>query len=156
PDLPFFNQDNFIQHLKHIIKEYKIDAVYPAMDAVITFLKDKEGDLGCKVIASDKVTTEICLSKLKTYHTLEEEINTPKIFDSIEEVSKFPVFLKPNIGYGSRGAKKVNNLEEGRMHLDSFPDSLILEFLPGKEYTVDCFTDRHGKLLYYGARERRR
>src|SRR5690606_2035985 len=101
-------------------------------------------------------TTEICLSKSKTYHTLNGIVRTPKMFKSMEEVSTFPVFLKPDIGYGSRGAKKIDNVEEGRMHLNSFSNSLILEFLPGKEYTVDCFTNRHGELLYHGARERKR
>jgi len=31
-----------------------------------------------------------------------------------------------------------------------------LEYLPGKEYTVDCFTDRNGTLLFVAGRERRR
>ena len=30
----------------------------------------------------------------------------------------------------------------------------ILEYLPGKEYTVDCFTDKEGHLLYSAARKR--
>lgn len=33
---------------------------------------------------------------------------------------------------------------------------LMLEYLPGKEYTVDCFTDRHGNLRVCSARDRGR
>ena len=34
------------------------------------------------------------------------------------------------------------------------PSRLLLEYLPGPEYTIDCFTDRHGNLRFAGARER--
>jgi hypothetical protein len=37
-----------------------------------------------------------------------------------------------------------------------FRDNLILEYLPGPEYTVDCFSDRERGLLYAGPRERLR
>src|SRR5690606_20587249 len=33
-------------------------------------------------------------------------------------------------------------------------DIIFVEYLPGKEYTIDCFTNRHGELLFSGARER--
>lgn len=154
--LPFFNEDGFIDELKALIKEHSIDAVYPAMDAVIAFLKDKEDELGCKVIAPSKEVTEICVSKIKTYNLLSESILVPKVYPSFEEVDQFPVFLKPDIGYGSRGVLKVSTIEEGQDHLSRYPTCLISEYLPGKEYTVDCFTDRNGKLLYHGARERKR
>jgi len=154
--LPFFNEDGFVDQFKDLIKENNIDAVYPAMDAVIAFLKDKEEELGCKVIAPTKEVTETCLSKSKTYELLRDSIRVPKIYKSLDEVDCFPVFLKPDVGYGSRGVLKVNTKEEGQNHFVDYPTCLISEYLPGKEYTVDCFTDRNGKLLYYGARERKR
>jgi len=154
--LPFFNEDGFVDKLKALIRENNIDAVYPAMDAVIAFLKDREEELGCKVIAPSKEVTETCLSKAKTYRLLKDSILVPKTYESFDEVDHFPVFLKPDIGYGSRGVLKVNSKEEGQKHLIDYPTCLISEYLPGKEYTVDCFTDRNGKLLYYGARERKR
>jgi hypothetical protein len=33
---------------------------------------------------------------------------------------------------------------------------LLLEFLPGDEYTIDCFTNLDGNLIFVGARERHR
>ncbi len=32
----------------------------------------------------------------------------------------------------------------------------MLEYLPGKEYTIDCFTDRNGELKFAGIRQRKR
>src|SRR5690606_11578155 len=154
--LPFFNEEGFVDELKVLVKENNIDAVYPAMDAVIAFLKDREDELGCKVIAPSKEVTETCLSKTKSYRLLRDSILVPRIYESLDNVDQFPVFLKPDVGYGSRGVLKANTKEEAQNHLTDYPTCLISEYLPGKEYTVDCFTDRNGKLLYHGARERKR
>ena len=35
-------------------------------------------------------------------------------------------------------------------------DILLVEYLPGEEFTVDCFTDKEGRLLYCAARTRNR
>ena len=60
--------------------------------------------------------------------------------------SEFPVFAKPIVGYSARGTKKLNSQEEVRAYLDGKDNMLVVEYLPGEEFTVDCFTDRHGEL----------
>src|SRR5690606_27483827 len=56
--LPFYNEDGFIESLNKIVRKYKIDAIYPAMDSVITFLKLNEDNLECKVIGPSAATSE--------------------------------------------------------------------------------------------------
>jgi len=72
----------------------------------------------------------------------------------VSEVDKFPVFVKPDVGQGSQYASKVDNLETLEVILRNNPNLIISEYLPGKEYTVDCFTDRRKGLLFCGGRER--
>lgn len=153
--LPFIDDENFIIQFKNIIQKFKIDIIYPAMDSVITKLKSYENELGCIIISSALNTTEICLSKELTYQKLHNVILTPKIY-SETEIETYPVFVKPKIGYGSRGAKKIINYEMLLSHLSEFPNSIISEFLPGAEYTVDCFTDMNRTLRFCGARLRKR
>ncbi|MGE5295669.1 MAG: ATP-grasp domain-containing protein, partial [Solirubrobacterales bacterium] len=74
----------------------------------------------------------------------------------LEAVPRWPIFLKPDNGYGSRGTRKVGSRQEAQFFLDREPGLLAMEYLPGREYTVDCFTDRHGELRFAGARERLR
>ena len=145
--LPFITDNTFISVIKKIVVENNIDAIYPAMDSVIELLKSNENEIGCKIVASNSETTKICLSKTLTYEKLKDSVKTPHIYKSIDEVDVYPVFAKPDIGYGSRGAKKCLNKEDLRNHLESFPSSIICEYLPGNEYTVDCFTDLNGELL---------
>ena len=153
--LPFIDDVNFIPKFKNIIEENKIDIIYPAMDSVITKLKSHENELGCIIIGSTLETTEICLSKELTYNRLKDIILTPKTY-SENEIKSYPVFVKPKIGYGSRGAKKILNCEMLLSHLSEYQNSIISEFLNGDEYTVDCFTDKYGKLRFCGARLRKR
>lgn len=154
--LPFFDHPEFIRYLKKVIVKHQIDAIYPSMDSVVTKLAIHEEELGCKVIGSPELTTKICLSKLETYKVLDGKVLVPKMYESIEKITCYPVFMKPATGYGSRGAKLIHTDEGARQHLKSFPTSLILEYLPGKEYTVDCFTDKRNRLLFAGPRERSR
>ena len=155
--LPFITAPDFLEKFGQVIRENNIDAVYPAMDSVIELLKNNEDLLGCKVVSSPIETTQICLSKSRTYKVLENIVKVPKTYTANELVKAggpFPVFAKPDIGYGSRGAKKISSVEDLKAHLALYPSCILSEFLPGKEYTVDCFTNSNGKLLFAAARER--
>lgn len=157
PNIPFVTDETFISTLKRIVKERSIDAIYPAMDTVIAITKAHEKELGCKVIASPSETTEICLSKRLTYEYLDGIVNIPQIYDSNNiPMEDFPVFAKPIVGYSAKGTKKLNSQEEVEAYLRNKKDMLVVEYLPGEEFTVDCFTDKNGTLLYSGARKRNR
>ena len=153
--IPFVSSPGFIPALRQIVIDRKIDAIYPAMDSVIAVLKEYEEELGCMVISSPKKTASICLSKSLTYQTLKDTVRIPEQFQP-DTVSRFPVFVKPDVGYGSKGTAIVNDAETLSRMISDNPNLIILEYLPGNEYTVDCFTDRKGNLLYAAARERKR
>lgn len=154
--VPFVDDPAFIPAIRAIVAAHNIDAIYPAMDAVITKLSLAQKELGCKVIASPAATTEICLSKKKTYEYFKDIIRVPQVFCCLNQVQQYPVFMKPEIGYGSRGAKLILNEQQGRQHQAEYPASIILENLPGEEYTVDCFTNSEGNLLFSRPRKRKR
>jgi hypothetical protein len=155
-DLPFYTAENFIAELTKIITKFKIDLIYPAMDAVICKLKENEKQLGALVVSSPFETTKTCLSKSKTYEILKHHINTPTIYSVNQQNLNFPVFIKPDIGYGSRDSFKINNYEELNFYVKKRADYIICEYLEGDEYTIDCFTNKEGELLFTGARKRSR
>lgn len=158
--LPFITDDCFIAAIKRVIAERKIDAIYPTMDAVIEILKSNEAELGVPVISSPVETTKICLSKSATYSALENVVRTPKLYSKAElanaDALPYPLFAKPDVGYGSRGARKINSAVELAVHLETFPTCIVTEFLPGEEFTVDCFSDKNGKLVFSAPRRRAR
>lgn len=146
-EIPFLNSETFIDSIKEIVISNKIDIIYPTMDSVMAMLKAHEQYLGCKVIGSKPETQEICVSKKKTYQHLHATIRTPLLFTLDNDVS-FPIFAKPDIGYGSRGVCLIQNSDEFEMHYKNNDKYVYCEYLPGNEYTVDCFTDRHGNLRF--------
>lgn len=157
PNIPFVTSPDFIPCMASIVKDRNIEAIYPAMDLVITILKEHEQELGCKVVASPIETTQVCLSKELTYQRLVGCVNIPKVYDPANiPQTEFPVFAKPKIGYGAKGTKKLHSQEEVENFVKGKENILVVEYLPGEEFTVDCFTDKDGNLLFSGARKRNR
>jgi hypothetical protein len=152
--LPDISEPDIIDKLNSIVEKYNIDCIFPAHDSVVTKLSEMQSDIICKVITSPKETCRVARSKLATYQLLKGVVPTPRVYTSDEDIEEFPVFLKPDVGQGSRGTVKCSTLEEVRFHLSKDKSLLILEFLPGKEYTVDCFTDFNRDLRFVGPRER--
>lgn len=153
--VPFVNSENFVEAIQKIVVENSIDVIFPCLDLAIPILKKHEEYLGCKVVSSPIETAEICSSKRKTYQTLQETILVPKEFKK-EEVKTFPVFLKPEVGSSSRNTFIANSLQDLDFILNAHPNLMVLEYLPGEEFTVDCFTDFEGNLKFVGARKRAR
>jgi uncharacterized protein (UPF0335 family) len=154
--IPNIDSEHFIDALNQVIREHNIDYVFPAHDSVVLKLAQNREGIEAEVITSDKFTCEICRSKKKTYEYFKGEDFIPHMYDNIEDVEQYPVFLKPDVGQGSKGVALAQDYNEAVFHLNKNKNLLILEYLPGKEYTVDCFTDRHGEIRFLGMRERRR
>ena len=154
-EVPYANSPNFISSIQKIVEENNIDFIYPCMDIVMPILKKNEDFLNCKVITSPIETVEICLSKKKTYEYLKDFILVPQVF-STGEIVEFPVFSKPEVGASSRNTFKINDETDLFYYTKKYPGNLLLEYLPGEEYTVDCFTDSKGNLIYCSPRLRSR
>ncbi|MBG9755292.1 ATP-grasp domain-containing protein [Lysinibacillus sp. RSDA_15] len=150
---PMVDDIDFINYLNDFIQKYNIDILYPAMDKVILNLSKQLDKVNCRVIIANEETVEICMSKSKSYKKFKNKIRVPKLIDINSNNNSFPLFVKPDIGHGSRGAKLIKSFKE----LDLIEqDMILMEYLPGKEYTIDCFTDFRGNLLFVGGRQRKR
>jgi len=151
--IPFVDEANFIEEINKIVELHKIDFIIPAHDSVLLKMAENQGLIKAAVVTSCVETCEICRSKRRTYDFFNDIIPTPIIYN-IDQKINFPVFLKPEVGQGTKGAYKANTKKEIDFYFKKDSTLLILEFLPGKEYTVDCFTDKNGNLLFAEGRER--
>lgn len=151
---PFFSDKDFIKKINKFIRKYKIDFIFPANDDVGLILSKNIEKLRCALLYSPFTTAKICRSKSLTYKFFSKLIDVPKIYKINQKSYSFPLFLKPDSREGSKGIQKVMTKEELSFYVKKDPTLLILEYLPGKEYTVDCFTDRKRNLRFVGARVR--
>lgn len=140
--------------LDRVVKTHKIDYVFPAHDDVITALAKSYEVIDVTVVSPPPGTCKIVRSKRQTYAELDDVIPVPKVYAGPEQVECFPVFAKPDSSQGSRGAHLVRTMKELEVAIDSGSD-LVMEYLPGDEFTVDCFSDRDAGLTYASARWRR-
>lgn len=154
--LPNIDDPGFIDAINRVIADEEIDFIFPAHDSAVLKLSQYQDELRAEVLTSGTYTCEISRSKKKTYELFDGEAFNPHMYLHPDEVEAYPVFLKPNVGQGSKGVALANSREEVEHYLSKNSDLLVLEYLPGKEYTIDCFTDRHGELRFSGMRERRR
>ena len=155
---PYYYQSNFIMFLNNIIRIHNIDYIFPANDDVQLFLSINALSINAKLVSSDTNTVKICRSKKLTYNHFKGYDFVPDFFDvfpinNLEDLP-FPLFIKPNIGQGSKGVKLISSYQDILPYLQNSEDFVLSEYLPGEEYTIDCFNDINGNLRYIVMRNR--
>lgn len=154
--IPNINEIGCLESLNKIIIDNKIDFIFPANSLVIDFLIENREKLATKVIQPDNDIVKIIRSKKKTYELFKNKITVPKVFNSINENSNFPIFIKPDSMYGSQGAQKVNSFEALKNLEFDLSTYVISEYLPGEEFSVECFSTKEDGVKYTIARSRER
>ena len=154
-DIPWIRDPEFFDRLNRYIDAHSIDILFPAYDDVIAFLAENRERLHCKLAAPVASTCAIARSKAATYSALDGCSFNPGFTADPTDIREWPVFAKPDKGQGSQGVMLLNGPED-LTALSAAQDYVFAEYLPGAEYTVDCFSDRHGKLRLCMPRERLR
>jgi len=154
--MPKLSDPDFLSGLNDLIRTYGIELIFPTHDTVALFLAEHRHEIDARVVTADARTALICREKRRTFALFHDEDFCPELFADAQAVQAFPVFVKPSVGEGGRGAQLVNDKQALAASIADNPDLLICEWLPGEEFTVDCFTDRLGQLLFVGPRSRDR
>ena len=149
--LPTVHEPGWIEALNALIAVRSIDFIIPAYDDVLLPLAENQDRIAAKVAGSPVETCRIALSKRRTYDTLNGVVPCPVVYKTREDVRHFPVFSKPDVGQGSKGTRVIRNESD---LATVAPTDVLLEYLPGEEFTVDCFSDRRKGVLFAGGRKR--
>lgn len=96
--VPFVTDDDFIEKMNQLVIENNIDFIYPAHDSVCLKLTEHQDKINAKVVTSPLKTVDICRSKAKTYEYFADCNFIPKTFADKEEITGYPVFVKPSVG----------------------------------------------------------
>lgn len=137
------DRDLIDRDLSIIVKQENIELLIPTNDDALyetSFLEHLP-------VPGIRSSIQICRFKSKIYAALDGHVRVPLARKSA------PCFVKPDRGQGSKGAMLVES--EGELsRLSAEPSLLFLENIVGEEYTIDCFSNRHGKVLYVQPRRR--
>ncbi len=153
---PLVTDPEYIPFVKKIVADHGIDVYIPLIDEEILLAIDAfEGRSFPIVMAPDRIFSQICLDKWRLMSELETHgVSTLKTFlaSDLPADLKFPVFIKPRTGRGSRGVSRLDCLEQ----LGAFlllnptykPEELIVQpFIDGQEYTVGVLTNNLNDLI---------
>ena len=155
--IPYIDAPEMIDVLNRHIDENGIDFIFPALDSVIAFLSRNRDKLHAELLTSPDETVQICRSKSKTYSRLAGCGFLPAVYKSPDEIENYPVIIKPAESQGSQGFAVIKSREQLCYELsERTAEQVICEYLPGEEYTVDCFTDKNGDLKFASCRTRSR
>lgn len=155
-DLPSIYEEGWLEALINVCSKLEIDYIFPAHDDVVVALSQAADKIPATLITSPSSTCEITRSKTATYRVLTGKVRVPHVYDSASETVNFPVLVKPDRGQGSQDVRVIYTEDELNHAMHEARDLIVCEYLPGEEFTVDCFSDRGRGLLFAGARSRRR
>ena len=153
-DLPQINNPDFISIFNSFLEENNIKFIIPTHDDVALYLAEQYKTIKATLIGSSAECARFCREKSRLYAALAQENFCPITYSWPEDVDHFPVFIKPNRGQGGVDSVRADDPSTLQRLWNKISDPLICEYLPGEEFTVDCFTDRNGDLLFIGPRTR--
>jgi predicted ATP-grasp superfamily ATP-dependent carboligase len=155
-NVPYINTTEFIPFLNKIIKDFAIDIIIPTHDDVVLKLAESKDNINAKVLMHGLNQAKICRSKKLTYQQFNKSDFCPKVYNDLDSITIFPVFIKPDQGQGGKGAFILYNEQVLNNNSININDYVICELLPGEEITVDCLTNYKGELVFIGPRIRSR
>lgn len=152
--VPRADSIEFKSVIKKIIIDYKVDYYIPLIDQEICKILDLSRQIiSLKVISPRLEFTQMCLDKYRLMKELSDcqiSVVDTRLGDDRREL-KFPIFVKPIVSTGSRGARKIDNSDqlEAYFQLEGYKreNVLIQEYLRGEEYTVSVTVNNLNKLM---------
>jgi len=154
--IPFIDHPDFEEQFNAYLDRNKIDYVFPAYDDVIIKFAEMGDRLKARAVQSTPDVCNVARFKSATYQALEGLDFCPKYSIDNTKLPSFPLFAKPDQGQGSQGIMKLATADELTAAAGTLEGLVFCEFLSGPEYTIDCFTDRNGKLQVCAPRVRQR
>ncbi|MCC8180257.1 MAG: ATP-grasp domain-containing protein [Planctomycetes bacterium] len=157
--LPMVDEPAFLPAFNKVLTQYQVDFIFPAHDEALVRLAGWAAcsELSAQLIAPDEFVCRLCRSKGSTYTRFADLLPVPKMYHLSDLTPElFPVLIKPDSSQGSKGVKLVEDYQAAAEKMRQEPLDLILEYLPGREFTIDCFTACDNQIRYVSGRERRR
>lgn len=170
PTTQLADWDDTLEELWALAVLYDWEWVYPCHDEVAYQLNRRDEE-GCRVVGGHDgdpaLRRNLACSRSKgdTYAYLEGclSVRLPRVFLPGRETdpAEAPLFVRPDRGQGSQGVyRRVDSWGQLRAAVRALEETgqtpLVTEYLPGAEYTVECFSTRAQGLQWVGVRERRR
>jgi len=155
-EVPNIASVDFDSRFARLLAHWRIDLVFATHDSVQEYLAPRIGAWGSRLVNGDPEACRVARRKSATHALFHDKEWMTRRHDPGNCIDAWPVAVKPDRGQGGQGFRLAHTPAELAAALAATGEPLICEYLPGEESTVDCFTDRRGRLLHVGPRSRER
>ncbi|MFJ2988286.1 ATP-grasp domain-containing protein [Collimonas sp. NPDC087041] len=155
-DLPKIDAEGFDRAFSALLSEFGIDMVFATHDTVLEYLSTRAHQMGVMLVNGDPESAAIARKKSMTYRHFADASWIPRVYSSVEQITEWPVIVKPDLGQGGHGVTLVHDRQQAIAAETQIDHPVLVEYLPGDEITVDCFTDKKERLVWVGPRTRER
>jgi carbamoyl-phosphate synthase large subunit len=136
--------------LEALCRDLAIDTVFPSINEGLSGWaerRDRLAERGVRVVLSPADTVATCADKWKTYEFFQRHgIPTPATSLAADHA-----LLKPRIGRGGTGIRRLSDAERGTVDMAGF---VTQEIVTGQEYSVDALCEPDGRVCCVVVRER--
>lgn len=155
-DLPRIDAPEFDAKFASLLAQWGIQLVFATHDSVQHYLSTRVAAWNVALVNGDTNASLTSRQKSLTYGLFSDQPWTPTVYRSVEHVQHWPVVVKPDMGQGGQGVSLVQTAAQADAASAQLEAPLLVEYLPGEEITVDCFTDRNRRIVWVGPRTRER
>jgi carbamoyl-phosphate synthase large subunit len=156
--LPPSHHPSFIRALQRLCQERQIGLVVPTRDAELPILaawRETFAAAGTTLLVASPSAIACCQDK-RRFAAFCGDAGFPiaRSYGPDEMPASFPVFVRPAIGAGGVGARRIDDAAAWHAIGGERADLLIQDFVAGDEFTVDALFDLEGRPLQAVARRR--
>jgi carbamoyl-phosphate synthase large subunit len=159
--LPRGDDAGFVEAMLEICGEHDIDVLVPTVDSELVPLADARDELeaaGTSVLVAPTRALRLCLDKWALMQVADGSVPIPRSAPLDDDFDpgdfELPVLVKPRVGSGSRGVRRVDSWDAlGAVRDRSL---LVQAHLPGPEFSLDVLARADGEVRAVVPRERLR
>jgi len=150
----------FVAQAIELCRQHQIDVYVPTVDSELLQVSeaaDRFRKVGTRVLVAAPETLRMTLDKWVLVQACQTVCPVPEtaVFDDSFDATRweFPLLLKPRRGAGGRGVRVVR--DAARLSVEPRnAETIVQEYLPGAEYSVDVLSNCDGRVLAAVPRER--
>ena len=153
-------EEGAVEEFIELCLKNNISLVIPTIDTELPVLAlniEKFNKKNIKVLISDFEKIKMCRDKRKTHNFFDKiKLTRAKEYSS-NNISSFPIFIKPADGSSSIGVFKINKREDLRKKIVNDKNNMILEYIDNdfySEFTIDLYYNKRSELICMVPRER--
>lgn len=147
--------NRYIQQVLEICDQYNVNLLIPTIDTELLIYAENRAlfaNTGIQLHIGSDAFVRAARDKESTARILGSHgIPVPQTWDPKVLKNKahslhllFPLLMKPKDGSCSKGIEIIASAEELGAKIQGRDDYLLQEICTGREYTINCFYDRHG------------